>query len=114
MSVIDTYLTTLPKPERALIEHMYSVVRELVPDDRTEELSYAMPTCKYKGKGLVAIIANKHFLSLYPFGSIEKLGIDLSAYEQTPGSIHFTLDNPISDELLTAIITARKQQIEER
>lgn len=113
MSVIDDYLASLSATEKATLQHMYGIVRSVVPD-ATEEMSYNMPSFKYKGKGLVAIIANKNFMSLYPFGSIERLGIDVSTFEQTKGSIHFTTDNPISDELLTAIITARKQQIENK
>jgi uncharacterized protein YdhG (YjbR/CyaY superfamily) len=111
MTVIDSYLKTLHGPEKHTIAHMYAVVRELVPNV-TEELSYAMPAFKYKGKGLVAIMSNKNFLSLYPFGAVEKLGLDLSAYEQTSGSVHFSTTNPISDELLQKIIAARMRQID--
>ena len=110
MSVLDDYLSTLSGPEKALLAHMYSVVRELVPD-ATEELSYAMPAFKYHGKGLVAIMVNKNFLSLYPFGATERLGLDLSAFEGTVGSIHFSVAHPISDETLTQIIAARLRQI---
>lgn len=111
MSVIDNYLASLTGSEKDVIGHMYSLVRQMVPD-ATEETSYNMPAFKYKGKGLVAIMANKNFLSLYPFGSIERLGLDLSAFEQTTGSIHFSADKPISDELLNDIIQARMRQIE--
>jgi len=113
MSVIDDYLATLSGAEKVTLAHMYDVVRQTVPDV-TEELSYAMPAFKYKGKGLVAIMANKNFMSLYPFGSVEGLGVDVSAFEQTSGSIHFSVDKPISDELLEVIILARKEQIESR
>jgi len=112
MSVIDEYLESLSSAEKTTIQHMYDIARQTVPGT-TEELSYAMPSLKYKGKGLIAIMVNKNFLSLYPFGAIEKLGIDLSAFEQTTGSTHFTLDNPIPDALLQAIVLARKQQIEQ-
>lgn len=110
MSVIDDYISSLSDPEKSIIKHMYDVVRQLVPDS-IEGISYSMPALKYKGKALVAIMANKNFLSLYPFGSIEKLGVDVSAFDQTSGSIHFTTDKPIPDELLKAIIEARKRQI---
>jgi uncharacterized protein YdhG (YjbR/CyaY superfamily) len=110
MSVIDNYIASLHDPDQTVIAHMYEVVRELVPD-HTEELSYAMPACKYNGMGLVAIMANKHFLSLYPFGAVENLGLDLSAYECTTGSIHFSAQNPLPDELLRQIIVVRLEQI---
>ena len=111
MSVIDDYLASLSGADKVTINHMYDVVRRQVPDT-TEGLSYSMPALKYKGKPLVAIMANNKFLSLYPFGSIKRLGVDLLAFEQTSGSVHFTSDKPISDELLQAIIEARKRQIE--
>jgi uncharacterized protein YdhG (YjbR/CyaY superfamily) len=110
MSVIDDYVDTLRGPERVELQRMYVLVRQMVPD-ATEELSYAMPAFKYNGKGLVAIMANKDFLSLYPFGAVDRLGVDLSGFETTTGSIHFTLEHPISDELLRQIIKARLGQI---
>jgi len=112
MPVIDDYLATLVDSERSIVEHMYTIVRQTVPET-TEELSYAMPSLKHKGKSLIAIMANKKFLSLYPFGAIEKLGVDVSAFEQTTGSIHFTPDHPITDELLQSIALARKRQIDQ-
>jgi len=111
MSVVDDYLVSLSGSEKATLEHMYAIVRQLVPE-ATEELSYAMPAFKYRGKGLVAILANKKFMSLYPFGAVQKLGLDISAYETTNGSIHFSHDNPIPDDLLKQIITIRLKQIE--
>ncbi len=110
MTVVDDYISTLDGAERETVASMYALVRQLVPDV-TEELSYAMPAFKYQGKGLVAIIVNKQFMSLYPFGAVERLGVDLSGFECTSGSIHFTAENPISDELLQRIIVARVKQI---
>jgi|GEM_PF-1287713 len=113
MSVVDDYLATLHGAEKDMIGHLYAIVREVVPD-ATEELSYAMPAFKYRGKGLVAIMANKQFLSLYPFGAVENLGLDLSGFETTSGSIHFSAEHPISDDTLRSIVKARLQQIASR
>lgn len=112
MSVVDEYLSTLADSEKAVVAHMYGVVREMVPDV-TEELSYAMPAFKYKGKSLVAIMVNKRFLSLYPFGAVDKLGLDLSGFERTSGSVHFSVEKPIPDSLLRQIVAARLRQMEE-
>lgn len=111
MSVIDDYLTQLSGAEKQIVTHIYQIVRQMVPS-ATEELSYAMPAFKYKGKGLVAIMANKDFLSLYPFSAIDKLGLGFSNYECTTGSIHFSGEKPIPDELLRDIIAARIRQID--
>lgn len=106
MSVVDDYLATLVGPERAVLAHLYAVVRATVPD-ATEELSYNMPAFKQNGKALISIMANKNFLSVYPFSNLEPLGLDFSAYETTKGSIHFSVDKPISDEFLREIIKVR-------
>lgn len=110
MSVIDDYIATLDGADKVTIARLYDIVRQMVPD-ATEETYYGMPAFKYKGKGLVAVMANKDFLSLYPFGAIDKLGLDFSAYECTSGSIHFSSSKPLPDEMFRKIINARLRQI---
>jgi uncharacterized protein YdhG (YjbR/CyaY superfamily) len=110
MTVIDDYLARLEGADKQIIGDMYAIVREMVPD-ASEELSYAMPAFKYKGKSVVAIMANKEFLSLYPFGNVENLGLNLEEFERTSGSIHFSAEHPIPDSLLREIVEARLHQI---
>lgn len=111
MSVIDDYLGTLQDPEKRIIEHMYEIARRVAPS-AVEELCYAMPSFTYKNKGLVSVIANKNFISVYPFCSLERLDLDFSAFEHTSGSLHFSADKPISDDLFRQIVTARMRQID--
>ena len=111
MTIIDEYVATLKGKEKAIIEHMNDVVRKMVPD-ATEEVFYGMPSFKYRDKGLISILATKKFLSLYPYCAVERLGLDLSAHEGTKGSVHFTPEKPISDELLRDILSARMRMIE--
>jgi uncharacterized protein YdhG (YjbR/CyaY superfamily) len=113
MSVIDNYLATLSGAEKAAVGRMYEVVRRAVPE-ATEEMYYGMPSFKYKGKGLAAVIVNRNFISFYPYRAVEGIDVDLSAYECTSGSIHFGADDPIPDDTLRKIITARMRQIDER
>jgi len=56
-------------------------------------------------------MSNKNFYSLYPFCDVSKLGLDLSDFECTSGSIHFSPDKPISPDLLQQVIEARLKQI---
>jgi uncharacterized protein YdhG (YjbR/CyaY superfamily) len=111
MSVIDDYISNLDTSDRETIEHMYEIARAVAPD-ATEEFSYGMPALKYKGKSLLSIMANKDFLSLYPFSAVDKLNLDLSDFECTSGSIHFSSDKPIPDDLLGQIISARMRNID--
>ena len=112
MSVIDDYNATLSGNEKQIVEHMVGLVRQWYPDT-TEELSYNLPTFKYKGKGLIAIVANKKFMSVYPFSGATtgELAELLKEYECTTGSIHFTTEHPIPDELLKIIVEQRVKAI---
>lgn len=111
MTVIDEYVATLSGQEKSIIEHKNNIVRAMVPT-ATEETYYGMAAFKYKGKGLISILANKNFMSVYPYGNLERLGLDFSSFETTKGSIHFSPEKPISDELLKEILVARISQIE--
>jgi len=111
MSVIDEYVASLSGPAKTIVEHLNTIVRQMVPE-ASEETYYGMPAFKYRNKGLVSILANKDFLSLYPFCALDRLGLDLSAFETTKGSIHFSLEKPLSDDLLKQILKARLHQIE--
>ena len=111
MDVVNKYIETLEEPIKEQISHMYTIAREMAPD-ATAEMSYGMPALKYKGKGLISIMANKDFLSYYPFASVSSLGVDVSSFETTDGSIHFSTERPIPDELLRELLTARMKRIE--
>ncbi|HJP80799.1 MAG TPA: DUF1801 domain-containing protein [Candidatus Saccharimonadales bacterium] len=111
MDVVNKYIETLEEPKKSCVKHMYEIAREVAPD-ATAEMSYGMPALKYKGKGLVSIMANKEFLSYYPFASVGSLGVDISSFETTDGSIHFSVEKPISDDLLRSLLAARMKRIE--
>lgn len=113
MTVIDDYLSSLSGPEQMVAKHLVDIARQTVRGV-SEEMYYAMPAFKYKGKGLLSIIANKDFMSLYPYCAVDSLGLDLSAFEHTSGSIHFRPDKPLPDVLVRDILAARLRQIDAR
>jgi uncharacterized protein YdhG (YjbR/CyaY superfamily) len=115
MSVLDDYLVGLTSPKRETVGHIYQLVRRWVPS-ATEEQYYGMPTFKYLGKGLLAVMATKQGLSLYPFCEIGRLrlGVRLSGFQGTNGSLHFSPDHPIPVDLLGAIVEARATLIEQQ
>lgn len=64
-----------------------------------------MPGFKYRGKYLVSFAAFKDHLSLFPGAEpIEALKDKLTDYETSRGTIQFTLDHPLSDDLLKEIL----------
>ena len=113
MHEVDTYNSEQTPEVRKLFIHMGDILQELVPE-ATQGLSYAMPCFLYKGKGLMAVLVTKKFLSLYPYSgkTVATLEHELKDFECTTGSIHLSLEKPIPDSLLRKIIQTRVQEID--
>lgn len=92
---------------------MWQLARELAPDAK-EALSYGMPALQVDGKGIIGFVATKSGLSLYPYsGSVlDKVADQIGEYDRTKGALHFSLERPISKELLETIMTTRRDEIE--
>jgi len=115
MSSFDDYFSTISPADRTEFERIRSIIREMVPSVE-EGTSYGMPAYMYKGKGVVSTMVTKKFLSLYPFsGKIgDKLGDKLKGFETTPGSIHFSVEHPLSEALLREIVALRLEEIDSK
>jgi uncharacterized protein YdhG (YjbR/CyaY superfamily) len=112
MSAIDDYLEKLDAPQKEALERICRIAREAVPGAE-EATSYGMPAFKVKGKPLLGFTVSQRHLSLHPFspGVIDAVKDGLGGFELSKGTIRFTLDNPIPDEVLRRIIDARLQEI---
>lgn len=109
---VDDYLAQTPPPQRAALERIRDTVKSLVPEAE-ESISYMMPAFKYNGKPLLYYAAFKHHLSVFPTaGPATTLAAKLKDFETTKGTIKFTLDHPLSTELIAEIIETRKSEIE--
>ena len=113
MSQIEDYLSTVTAEQRLALERIIRIAREVRPEAE-DGWSYAMPTLKYKGKGLVGFLAWPHHIGLYPFGGepIEAVKDKLSGYKTSKGAVQFTLAQPLQDETLRHIVRARAQLID--
>ncbi|MBK5249851.1 MAG: hypothetical protein JJE50_10565 [Actinomycetales bacterium] len=67
----------------------------------------------WQGRPLLSMASTQHHLAIYPFSSavIDTVREDLDGYSISRGTIRFTSDHPIPDELLERIIRARMEQI---
>lgn len=113
MGVVESYLSSVDGADGAALRRVYAVAREVVPEAE-EGLSYAMAALVHRQKGLVAAVKAKRFLSLYPYSGqvIAGLQADLAEFETTPGSIHFSADHPLPDDLVRRIVRARRAEID--
>jgi len=114
MSIIDEHIATFTPAQQTEFGRISRIVRDTVPAAE-EGMSYAMPAFLYKGKAFIAFAAKKKHLSIYPFSGkvIDRLRDKLGNFGLSSGTIRFSEDNPIPEDLLKEIITARLEEIEQ-
>jgi uncharacterized protein YdhG (YjbR/CyaY superfamily) len=111
MSVIDDRLNQLQQPEREALEHIRQLVLDLVPDAQ-EVISYNMPGFKYKGKYLLTFEAFNDHLSLFPGATVDFFKERLTGYKLSKGTIQFTVDKPLPDDIIKDIVRKRVAEID--
>jgi uncharacterized protein YdhG (YjbR/CyaY superfamily) len=111
MSVLDDYLENLTPIQKAELQRVRVIAKQIVPDAE-EVISYGMPVLKYKGAYLIGFAAFKDHLSLFPGAEpIEVLKEDLKGFKLSKGTIQFTTDKPLPEPLVKKIITVALDRI---
>ena len=112
VSEIDDYLAGVAEPDRDALEHIRQLVKLSVPQAE-EGKSYGMPALKYNKRPLIGFVAARKHLSLFPFSPavIEALSDRLDGFALSKGTIRFTADKPIPDNLLRDIVMLRLAEI---
>ncbi len=104
-SAIDTYLDGLPDGQRRLLQGLRERVAGLVPD-ATQEISYGMPAFKLRGRFFLSYAGWKSHCAIYPLTDAfaASHATELSGFDRTKGSLHFTPETPLPDALLDALV----------
>jgi uncharacterized protein YdhG (YjbR/CyaY superfamily) len=112
MTVIDDYLKDAGKEQRAEIERIRSLVKQIVPQAE-EAKSYGVPAFKYRGKLLVGFHIGKTHMSIYPgSGAIESVKDELKGYDLSKGTVRFSESKPIPENILKRIINYRLKDLD--
>jgi uncharacterized protein YdhG (YjbR/CyaY superfamily) len=112
VATVDDYFNSLDASTRAAFEHIRDLVMEIAPE-AGQGTSYGMATLTYHQKPLLAFLAAKHHLSIFPFSSqvVDAVRDRLAAFELSRGTIRFTAATPLPDEVVRDIVRHRIQQI---
>ena len=116
MGTVDDYLAELDPGDRAVIAHIYAIARDAVAD--TEQgTGYGMPALVYRGKPLLSVKRTQKHIGVYPF-SPDAVSAVADAVADVPhsgldkGTIRFQPTDPLPDDLVRALVTVRKNQID--
>ncbi len=105
---VDRYLAGVEEPKRSTLQRLRESIRRVIPDAE-EGISYGMPAFRVNGKVVAGFAAFRDHLSYLPHsGSVlGQLSDDLAGYSMTKGSLHFPADEPLPDQLVEKLVTAR-------
>lgn len=112
MGVVDDALANLPEADRECLQHVIEIARQLVPD-ATEGMSYGMPALKLDGKPLMGVVAAAKHLSVFPFSPevVEAVAGRLAGFSLSKGTIRFTAEHPIPDDVVEDLAMLRQAEI---
>jgi uncharacterized protein YdhG (YjbR/CyaY superfamily) len=110
-STIDEYLGSVPEDRRRALEELRTKIRSIVPGAK-ECISYRIPAFRLNGEVIAGFCATSKGCSYFPFSgsTLKALARDLSRYDQTKGSLHFSADKPLSTALVRKLIRARMNE----
>jgi uncharacterized protein YdhG (YjbR/CyaY superfamily) len=115
MSTMDDYLSGVPPDEKATLERVRTVVFEIVPEAE-EGRSYGMPAFIYARRPLLGFRVAKKHLSIFPFSAaaIDAVRERLGDFGLAKGTIRFTPDKPVPEDVLADLVRARLHEIAAR
>jgi uncharacterized protein YdhG (YjbR/CyaY superfamily) len=110
---VDAYLEALPPKQRDTLQHLREQIRRVMPEAE-ETISYGMPAFNRRGKFFVSYAGWKRHCSLYPMTDSFRAehAAELEGFRGTKGSVHFTPERPLPDEVIAELIRARLADVE--
>jgi uncharacterized protein YdhG (YjbR/CyaY superfamily) len=112
MGAVDDSLAKLPEPERGCLQHVIAIARTVVPE-AVEGMSYGMPALKFEGRPLVGVVMAAKHLSVFPFSPavIDAVASRLEGFSLSKGTIRFTAEHSLPDDVLEDIVRLRHAEI---
>jgi uncharacterized protein YdhG (YjbR/CyaY superfamily) len=111
--MFEPYLDTLAEDDRRALAAVVARVRVVAPE-AAEGRSYGMPAFRYRDRPLLGFSASQKHLSLHPFSPavLDALEGQLDGYGRSKGTLRFTVEHPVTAELVTAMVQLRMDEID--
>jgi uncharacterized protein YdhG (YjbR/CyaY superfamily) len=112
---IDARLVALPADQGAALQALRQAIARVAPE-ATETISYGMPAFRYHGRALVSYAAFKGHCSFFPMSAtlIEAHHDELVEFATAKGTLRFTPERPIPEDVVAWIVRERMAQIDGR
>ena len=111
--MFEAFLSELDEADAAVMRHVVDHVAASVPE-ATEGRSYGLAAFLYHGKPLLGLAARANGLSLYPMSGavVGAMATELRGRAVSKGTVRFTSDDPLPDEVLDRMVALRRAEID--
>lgn len=107
---IKEYIEEFPEDIQNKLNEMYLIIKEVVPEETTEKISWQMPTFYYNGN-LVHFAGHKNHVGFYPGeNGIENFKEKFNELKYFKGEVQFQHDQPLPKELIQEIVSFRVKE----
>ena len=112
---IDSYLAGLPDDQRRALQRLRQMIAAAAPE-AIEAISYGAPAFRYRDKPLVCYSAAKNHVSFFPMSpaAIEAHQDLLTPWSTSKGTIRFTEEHPLPEEVVATLVKARMNELDLR
>ena len=112
MGELTDYLATLSEGDRSALAHVRDLALEECAEAE-EGRSYGMAALRFRGKPLLGFVAAKTHLSIFPFSpdAVEAVATELAGFSLSKGTIRFSADRPLPDDVVRELVRVRVAQI---
>ncbi|MGX7204585.1 iron chaperone [Enterococcus pingfangensis] len=111
MSPIEIYINDAEKEQQPLLKELYQLIKEIVPAETTEKISYGMPTF-YLKENLVHFGAMKKHLGFYPTPSVLTVFQEqLEDYKTSKGAVQFPYEQELPSDLIKKMVHFRLEEV---
>jgi uncharacterized protein YdhG (YjbR/CyaY superfamily) len=113
MGEVDDFLAGLEPKAGAAFGRILELAMAEAPD-AAQGTSYGVVSLRHRGKPLLGFAEAKTHLSLFPFSPavIDEVRDRLDGYSLSKGTIRFTDDHPLPDDVVSDVIRSRRDEID--
>jgi uncharacterized protein YdhG (YjbR/CyaY superfamily) len=112
MTEVDDYLAALDPATSQSFARIRDLALEVVPEAEQGK-RYGLAALTFRGKGLLGFLAAKQHLSVFPFSpaAVDAVRDHLQGSTFSKGTIRFSIEEPLPDEVIRTIVTVRRDEI---
>ncbi|MCX8074623.1 MAG: DUF1801 domain-containing protein [Clostridia bacterium] len=110
LNPIDEYIKDFPEEIQVKLHEIRDIIREVLPEETTEKISWQMPTFYLNGN-LVHFAGFKNHIGFFPGSEgIEKFKDKFGGLQFSKGGVQFNYDKPLPKKLIQEIVEYRVKQ----